>query len=205
MGKKLQKKWDLPSEQTAALVVLAAAFLLGGGLGCLFAALSSGSGAEELSRYLADYLELARGEELPRSLWPLLWGQLKYLLAAAVLGLTALGAAGLPVLFGIRGFFFSFPVSCFCLVFGGAGLIPAFVLFGLPALLWAPALFLTGMFGFCSARKQLHRLQGNGGGGLFPSFSWYRGGACLCLALAAAFLEFWVVPVLLRAAARVVL
>lgn len=203
MGKKLRKKWDLPSEWAAPLAVLAFSFLLGGGLGCLLAALSGGSGAEELSRYLVGYLTLAETEELPRGLWPLLWGQLKYLLAAAVLGLTALGVPGLPVLFGMRGFFFSFPVACFCRVFGGRGLFPAFVLFGLPALLWTPALFLVGVSGLRSAWRQLRRLQGAGGGGPPLPFGWYRIG--VCLGLAAGFLEFWVVPVLLRAAARVIL
>lgn len=205
MGTRLRKKWDLPLERRAALVVLASAFLLGGGAGCLLAALSDGAGAEELSVYLAGYLELAAEGELPRGLWPVLWGQMKYLLAAAVLGLTALGVAGLPVLFGVRGFFFAFPIGCFCRVFGGAGLFPAFLLFGLSALLWAPALFLTGTSSFFSARQLLCRALGEGGGGPFPPVRWYQLGACLCLTLAAGLLDLWVVPVLLRAAASVVL
>lgn len=200
MGAKLRKKWDLPLERRAALAVLAVAFLLGGGVACLFAALSGGAGAEELGAYLTGYLELAAEGGLPRTLWPVLWGQLKYLLAAFVLGLTALGVAGLPLLFGIRGFFFVFPVACFCRVFGGRGLFPAFFLSGLPALLWAPALFLMGTSGFFSAL--LRRRMGEGS----PSPTcWYQAGACVCLTLAAGLLEFRVVPVLLRAAARVVL
>ncbi len=205
MGTRLRKKWDLPLERRVALLVLAAAFLLGGGAGCLFAALSGGEGAAELETYLAGYLELAAEGTLPRGLWPVLWGQLKYFLAAAVLGLTALGAVGLPVLFGVRGFFLSFPVACFCRVFGGRGLFPAFLLFGLSALLWAPALFLTGTSGFFSARQLLRRVLGEGSGGPLPAIRWYETGACLCLTLAAGLLEYWVVPVLLRAAARVVL
>jgi len=206
MGVRIRKKWDLPSEQDGALVILAIAFLAGGGAGCLLAALSGGAGAEELSGYLAGYLGLALENELPRSLWPVLWGQLKYLLAALVLGLTALGVAGLPVLFGARGFFLSFPVACFCRVFGGRGLFPAFILFGLPALLWAPALFLEGTSGFLSARRLLSRSPGENRGGIPLSGAWLcRAGLCVGLALAAGLLEYWVVPVLLRGAARVVL
>ena len=198
----MRKKWDLPSEQSGALVVLAIAFLAGGGAGCLLAALCDGAGAEELSGYLSGYLALSLEGGLPRPLWPVLWGQAKYLLAALILGLTALGAAGLPVLFGVRGFFFSFPVSCFCRVFGGRGLFPAFLLFGLPALLWAPALFLTGVPGFLFARQQL----GENRGGLPLNGGWWcRAGVCVGLALAAGLLEYWVVPVLLRGAARVIL
>lgn len=202
---RTRKKWDLPSERRAALVVLAAAFLLGGGAACLFAAVSGGAGAEELGVYLAEYLELAAEGELPRKLWPVLWGQLKYLLAVLILGLTALGIAGLPLVFGIRGFFFVFPIACFCRVFGGRGLFPAFLLIGLPALLWAPALFLAGTSGVLSARKLFSRTKGEGGGNAPLSVCWYQAGVCACLILASGLLEFWVVPVLLRAAARVVL
>lgn len=202
----MSKKWDLLSEQNGALAVLAAAFLTGGAAGCLLAALSGGAGAEELSSYLADYLTLAQQGELKRSHWPVLWDQVKYLLAALILGLTALGLAGFPILFGVRGFFFSFPVACFCRVFGGRGLFPAFVLFGLPALLWAPALFMAGVPGFLSAQQLLRRALGEGRGGLpLNGAYWCRAGLCVGLALAAGLLECWVVPVLLRGIARVVL
>ena len=206
MGMRIRKKWDLPSEQFSALAVLAAAFLIGGLAGCFLAALSGGAGAEELGGYLAGYLALAQEDGLPRSLWPVLWGQARYLLAAVVLGLTGLGLAGVPILFGVRGFFFSFPVACFCRVFGGRGLFPAFILFGLPALLWAPALFMAGVPGFLSAQQLLRRSLGEGRGELPVNGAyWCRAGLCVGLALAAGTLEYWVVPVLLRAAAHVVL
>lgn len=205
MGMRI-KKWDLPSEQSGALAILAIAFLIGGVAGCLLAVLSSGAGAEELACYLADYLSLAREGDLPRGLWPILWGHTKYLLAALILGLTALGLAGLPILFGVRGFFFAFPVACFCRVFGGKGLLPAFVLFGLPALLWVPALFMAGVPGILSARQLLRRSFGEGRGGLpLNGALWGRAGLCVSLALAAGLLEYWVVPVLLRGLARVIL
>ena len=206
MGIRIRKEWDLPSEQYRALVVLAIAFLIGGVSGCILAALSGGAGAEELSRYLADYLTLIQGGQLSRSLWPVLWGQVKYLLAALLLGLTALGLAGFPILFGVRGFFLSFPVACFCRVFGERGLFPAFILFGLPALLWAPALFLIGVSGFLSAQQLLRRVLGEGRAGLpLNGAYWCRAGLCAGLALAAGLLEYWVVPVLLRETARVIL
>lgn len=202
----MRKKLDLPSEQGRALVVLSIAFLTGGLAGCVLAALSGGAGAEELSRYLVDYLTLTQGGQLSRGLWPVLWGQVKYLLAALLLSLTALGLAGFPILFGVRGFFLSFPVACFCRVFGARGLFPAFILFGLPALLWAPALFLTGVSGSLSAQQLLRRALGEGRGGLPLSGAyWCRAGLCAGLALAAGFLEYWVVPVLLRETAHVIL
>lgn len=206
MGMRIRKKWDLPSEQSVALAVLGAAFLLGSGVGCLLAALSGGAGGEELSAYLAGYLALAQEGELPRSLCLLLWGQMKYLLAALVLGLTALGMAGLPILFGLRGFFFVFPVACFFRVFGGRGLFPAFILFGLPALLWVPALFVIGVSGFLSAQQLLRRSMGESWGGVpLCGVRWYQAALCAGLSLGAGLLEYWVIPVLLRGAARVIL
>lgn len=203
---RIRKKWDLPSEQGGALVLLALAFLAGGAAGCVLAALSSGADVEELSAYLTGYLALARDGSLPRGLWAVLWGQVRYPLAAAVLSVTALGVVGLPVLFAVRGFFLSFPAACFCQVFGGRGLLPAFVLFGLPALLWAPALFLTGTPGLLSSRQLLSRFLGENRGGLpLNGGWWWRAGLCAGLVLAAGLLEYWVVPVLLRGAARVIL
>lgn len=206
MGMRIRKKWDLPSEQTAALAILAAAFLLGGIAGSVFVSVSSEAGAQELSGYLTGYLELAETEDLPRSLWQVLWGQLKFSLGALALGLTGLGVIGLPVLFGVRGFFFVFPVACFVRVFGGSGFFPAFLLLGLSALLWAPALFLIGVSGFLSAQRQLRRSMGEGRGEIPTGGAyWSRAGLCVGLSLAAGLLEFWVVPVLLRAGARIVL
>lgn len=206
MGKRIGKKWDLPSEQNGALAVLGIAFLLGGGAGCLFAALSSGAGAQELGEYLIDYLSLAGEAGLSRNLWALIWGHLKYLLAALLLSLTALGVVGLPILFGARGFFLSFSVACFCRVFGGRGLFPASILFGLSALLWAAALFLIGVTGLLSSWKLLRRSLGESREGIsLDGAYWCRTGLCVGLGIAAGLLEHWVVPVLLRAAARVVL
>lgn len=206
MGMKIGEKWDLPSGQNGALAVLGVAFLLGGGAGCLFAALSSGAGAQELSSYLSDYLSLADGAGLPRNLWPVLWGQVKYLLAVLALGMTALGVLGLPLLFGLRGFLFAFSVACFCRVFGGRGLFPAFVLFGLPALLWTAALFLMGVAGLLSSLKLLRRSLGESKDPVsLDGAYWCRAGLCLGLSAAAGLLEHCVVPVLLRAAAHVVL
>lgn len=206
MGMRIRRKWDWPSEQSNTLVVLSIAFLFGGLVGCILAALSGGTGVEELSLYLVDYLTMTQDGQLPRSLLPVLWGQVKYLLAALLLGLTALGLAGFPVLFTIRGFFLSFPVACFCRVFGNRGLFPAFLLFGLPALLWAPALFLMGTSGFSSSQQLFRRVLGESRGGLPLNGAYlFRAGLCVCLALASGLLEYWVVPVLLRETARVIL
>lgn len=206
MGKREREKWDLLSGQCSVLIMLGTLFLAGGVAGCLFAGFAGGEGAKELSQYLADYLSLARDGTAARTFWPTVWEQLRYLVVVVVLGSTVLGVVGIPLLFCVRGFFFSFSVSCFCRVFGSAGLIPALVLFGLPALLWGPALFLAGFQGLSSSQRLLRRGSGEGRCSVLFSPSY-----CLCVGLCGAMIlacagaEYFVIPVLLRAAARVVL
>ena len=65
MGSKLRKKWDLPLERRSALAILAVSFLMGGGGGCLFIALSGDGGIDELCAYLTGYLELRRRISFP--------------------------------------------------------------------------------------------------------------------------------------------
>ena len=117
MGVRIRKKWDLLSEQSVALAVLSTAFLLGGGLGCLFTALAGEDGRAELGSYLTRYLSLAREGQLPRELWPLLWGQLKYALLALVLSLTALGVVPYPLSFQLLGTFFFLTSSLVSLLY----------------------------------------------------------------------------------------
>ena len=207
MGKRVRKKWTLLWGQGASVLVLGAAFFLGGIAGGVFAGLAQGEGALELGNYLSDYLTLAAEGTVLRSFWPILWEQMRYFLAIVVLGLTAVGAVGLPVLFGVRGFFFSFSVGCFLRVFGGAGLLPALVLFGLPALLWAPGFFLTGTQSLSNARCLLRRGLREGRSELPASqmVYWGRTGLCCVLFVVCSALVYVVVPVLLKTAAYMVL
>ncbi len=200
MGKRIGKKWDL--QGNGALWALCLCFLLGGAAGCLFAGAAGGESARVLSGYLTGYLTLAREGTVPRSLLALLWARLRELLAVAALGVTVVGVAGLPALFAARGFLFAFSVGCFCRVFGGPGLFPAFCLFGLPALLWAPALFLVGSQGLSWGVSALGRGEARGlAGGVF----WIRAAVGLILAVLCVMLEYLTVPTLLKAASHVAL
>ena len=207
MGKRERKKWTFLDGQRASLAVLGGLFLLGGVAGGMFAGLADGDGARALGEYLGGYLASAAGGTVQRGLLPVLWEQLRYLLAALILGVTALGVVGLPLLFVIRGFFFSFSVGCCFRVFGAVGLLPALVLFGIPALVWAPGFFLAGVQGLSNARCLLRRGLGDGRPELPAGQSayWVRAGFCCVLFVICGGLEYLVVPVLLRAAARVVL
>lgn len=188
------------------LAVLSACFLLGGALGAAFGGLMSEDSAQELAGYLGAYLALAEEGGVQAEFWPLAWEQFRLLLAVILFGLTALGVVGIPILFGVRGFLFAFSVSGLCRVFGAAGLGPGLCLFGLPAFLWAPVLFLAGSQCLNGAWVLLRRLLLDSREPLpFTSAYWGRlglWGAALTLCV---MLEYLAAPVLLAAAARLVL
>ena len=86
------------------LAALSACFLLGGALGAVFGGLMSETSAQELADYLSTYFTLAREGGVTVEFWSVAWEQFRLLIAVILLGLTALGAAGIPLLFGVRGF-----------------------------------------------------------------------------------------------------
>ena len=128
------------------------------------------------------------------------------MIGLCILGVTALGVAGIPVLFLARGFLFSFSVAAFCRIFGPVGLASAFFLFGLPALLWAPVLFLAGCQCLEGAYALLCRVLGDGraplpqGSAYWGKLALYGLGLVVCVTL-----ECMAAPVLLKAAAQFVL
>lgn len=144
-----------------SVLLVAGCFLTGGVFGCLFAAFASGESVEELGRYLADYLALIEADRVTWSAVSVIWNHGRWLLGCIIFGLSGLGVIVLPVLFGMRGFLLAFGVSCFVRIFGGTGLIPATILFGIPAVLWLPALFLTGSHCLKGSARALRRSAGD--------------------------------------------
>ena len=187
------------------LAALSACFLLGGALGAVFGGLMSETSAQELADYLSTYFTLAREGGVTVEFWSVAWEQFRLLIAVILLGLTALGAAGIPLLFGVRGFLLAFSVSGLCRVFGAAGLVPALFLFGLPAFFWAPILFLTGGQCLNGAWVLLRRLLLESWEPLpFTSAYWGRLGLWAAAMMVCVMLEYLAAPVLLSAAAKLV-
>ena len=195
MEKQVRQGWDVPPEQSGAVLALSLAFLVGGLLGLLFVGLADGGGARELEHYLRDYLRLVQEGRQSGLFWAALRDRWGALIPVLLLGLTPLGLLGIPAVLGYRGFQLAFSAACFCRVFGGAGLLPAFVLFGIPALIWCPVLFLAGSRAFCRAG----RAEGDRG----DPRRWVSVCVFFSLMLLCAVLEHTAVPVLLREAARV--
>lgn len=205
MNRRDAVQWGPALRQLGPLTALGCTFMLGGVLGSLLASLIAGAAAENLQSFLLDYLSAGQAGEIKVQFWPMLWEQGRFFLGICILGMTALGVVGIPVLFFVRGFLFSFSVAAFVRIFGPIGLAPALFLFGLPAFLWAPVLFLAGTQCLEGAYALLCRVLGDGRVPL-PQNSIYWGrlavyglGLFLCVVL-----ECMAAPLLLRAAAQFV-
>ena len=192
MGKRTMINADLPLAQFRVQFLLSAFFVFGGLIGVLFLRFLAPAEGASLCGYLSDYLKLVGHGGSYGSWWSFLWEGLRLYLAILIFGFAVWGMVGLPVLFLERGFFLAFGSACFWRVYGVRGLIPSFVLFGIPALLWAPVLFLMGTSGLIRAQNLLH------GTSVRDSFFLRRSLACLCLVFAWILAECFVVPVLLR-------
>jgi hypothetical protein len=144
---------DVPSSgMIPALIVLTAAFLLGGLVGCGLAASVTGGGNDTLAAYIKNYIAAAQaGITQPPELLPLVWEVARWPLLTLLLGFTALGVVGIPVLFAVRGFLFSFAVASFIRMFGAAGGALAFLVFGFTGLLAVPVLFVLGVQGLMAS------------------------------------------------------
>lgn len=200
MGKREVKYWNLPVIRTGVFIVLSGAFLIGGVAGCLFARLADGTGADELGSYLTEYLRILQAEEIELSFWSVLWLHGQYFLAAVLLGLTAIGAVGFPLLFGIKGFLFAFSIAGCYRAFGVFGLGIAAALFGIPAILWLPGLFLLGVQGCVSSLTLARRGNLDTGSPLFYNMiDWKQAAYAVIFLLAGAVMEYCVVPMAFRA------
>lgn len=138
------------------LLVLGACFLAGGLLGFFFSGLSGND--PELQDYLRRYFQMAgQGSVLEPSLWSSVWDLVRWPLAAFLLGCTALGGIGIPILLAVRGFLISFAAAVFGRLFGLPGVAVSLASFGVTALVTIPVLFVTASDAF---RQSLSRLSG---------------------------------------------
>jgi len=185
------------SSHTVCVLLLGGLFLIGGLGGCVVAGNVHGQGGEALRTYLEAYLSLAREGDVPVSFGQVVWEQARYMVLVFLMGFTAVGVIGVPVLFALRGFGFAFSVACFCRMFGAMGLIPALCLFGFPAIVWVPALFVMGTQSVLCAYQLLCRYTGGAGGG--QRRDWGVCALCAGAAAACAALEYFVLPVLIGA------
>lgn len=138
------------------LAILAVCFGLGALGGFLFSALSGDS--VELMDYLQQYFQSAgQGGGLEPSLAATVWDLVRWPLAAFLLGLVPLGAVGVPLLMGGRGFLLAFAAATFARLFHLPGVAAALAVFGVTLLVAVPVLFVVAADAF---RQSLSRLPG---------------------------------------------
>ena len=190
--------WSPTIEGTPALIVTAIFFAFGGLLGGLGSVWSAGSGMDAMSGYLEEFLATAqRGALREPAFWVLVWRAIRWPLAAFLLGFTALGVFGLPVLAAVRSFFLSFSVAAFAQAYGGRGLMTAFLLLGIPALVYVPAFFLLTVQSFSAACSLAGRTAGQGRRELpYHRDYFFRCGLCGAAVCLGVFLEQYLVPAL---------
>lgn len=144
--------WDGPTQ----LIVLGLCFAAGT-LGGFFFSCWGGSNPE-LSDYLRQYFQMiGREEAVVPPLWSSIWDLTRWLFGAFLLGSTALGAVGIPLLMGVRGFLLSYSAATFARLFGLPGMAVSVASFGLAALVAVPVLFVVASDAF---RQSLGRLSG---------------------------------------------
>ncbi len=185
----------------APLLLLAGFFAAGLILGQVLCGRIPESTAEELTRYLKNYLELGQGkarslQALPSAL--LLY--FRYPLLAFLLGFASIGILLLPLLSALYGFFLSFSVCCFVSVFGPKGVFLAAAVLGIRCLASLPCYFFLAVPAFVSSASLAVLAFGSGrraepvrrGG------SWRRLLAVCAVLLAGAAAELVLTPALLR-------
>ena len=199
-----RKKWNvgLFSGEAAALALLSVCFLLGSVVGCFITGVMDTDSGTALQEYVQEYMSYQTEQTVRPAFFSLAWNTFRLPLLTFLMGFTTLGIFGLPVLFSIKGFLLSFAVSSFYRLFGSAGEIPAFFLFGLSAMIWLPVLFHLGVQGMLASYGLLRRAAGEGRYPLGYNYRYLvRSGLCAAALAMSVALEYLVVPVLVHAIA----
>lgn len=177
-----------PTINTAAF----AAGALGGFLLCWWL-LNTGHLAAE--RMLEGYTLALDAQAGTVGFWEVLWDVGRWPLLVWVLGATALGRWMVPLVFAARGFFLSFAVAGLSMAAQG-GVLLAFCLFGLGALISLPVLFLLGSQSWTMAGQIRGRLFATLRD--YPVEYWFRSLIALGGVLICALVEYWWLPAVLR-------
>lgn len=179
--------------------LLTACFLLGSAGGCLFAGMLTEDSALQIGTYLSDYLALAGEGGIEQDFVSLLWHHVKWVPVCLMLSMTRLGVVMIPMIFLVRGFGLSYAVGCFFRFIPDIGLFMGLCFFGLPALLWCPALMLLGSISLNKSRQRIRMGRGELGG-LFPGKVSCRKAMALTLVLLllCALTEYLLIPRLIE-------
>lgn len=125
MGKRLGKPVGLCSGQGLCLMVLCAAFLLGGVAGCLFSGAAGQATVAELTQYLTDYLTAAQSGTAARcGFWSAALALCPPVVRRGHHGADGPGRGGDPGAVLCRGFLLAFSTAAFTGYSAGRGCGP---------------------------------------------------------------------------------
>lgn len=205
MKKKRRFAEEIPREHSTALIAVSVAFLLGGIVGFAIARQAIGGETDALLRFIQSYWDAARLENVAQpAVGTLVWKAVRFPLLTFILGFTALGIAGIPILFFVRGFLFSFSVACFVSLFGAVGGLLSFLLLGLSGMAAVPPLFVLGTQGMVASRTLLRRYFGaRRDGPVYTRTYFLRCGVCAVVLAVCILFDYFAVPVLIRAMASI--
>ncbi|MCC8123731.1 MAG: hypothetical protein LIO58_09345 [Oscillospiraceae bacterium] len=185
------------------LAVLSFCFLAGGLIGVIVAAKAGGDGGASLSAYLTGFMQAAGdGEMKSPPILSSLWELFRWPLLGCLLGFTAIGLIGIPVLFAARGFYLAFSIACFVRVFGQTGDLIAFLMFGITGLISVPVLFVLGTQSLHASMALAGRMVRSERGAVhYDKAYWMRCIFCVFALCVCFLLEYLAVPAMLAGAA----
>lgn len=197
------KRLPQGSGEQSALLLLSVAFVLGGLFAFFLASSVSGSGSEALSAYITDFLGALRDDALQKpGLWATLWSVFRWPLLVVIFSLGRFGLFGIPAVFFLRGFLFSFCISTFAQTLGRQGLLFALMLLGVESLLSIPVLFVLGTQGLFGATRAKRCRQGAKQATGIERRMLLCGALCLAVLLFCTLWELVFLPLLLSGAAK---
>ena len=179
--------------ELAALLIAAAFFLSGAVAGAIAGGngVNGGSGLfeSEGSIYGADTYA------------GLLFSCSRYHLAALLFSTSLLGVVLIPALLAVRGFALACSAAWLCSAYPGEGEALALIVLGLPGVLTVPALFVTAEWGGRFSASLLASFLKRRPPAPRPGRKENRCLAVVLMLFAAAAVEYWLVPALVRLAA----
>lgn len=153
LAKRLEKGPFLQGWGAVFLLCLSYACGIAGGFFMALLGDVSAAFSEYLKQYLLTYGS-GGGELSPVAL---IWDCVRWPLLTFILGLSPVGIIGIPAVLISRGFLLSYAVTVFSRLFSLNGVFTALILFGVPAFLVVPVMFVIGS---CSFRVLLQRRSG---------------------------------------------
>ena len=196
-----QKDQVVRGQVQTSFLIVSVVFFLGGLIGILVVNLASGGGEEALFQYIQGFLSAVEEQRIQGpGFFLAAWSVLRWPLFAILLSFSVVGVVGIPLLFFVRGFLFSFCVAAFIRAMGYSGALVCLLLIGVESLLTISVLFILGVQGmvFAAKSKEKGRLR-EGKSHYFSGSSTFLLPNLMCslVLLVATIWEAAVVPVLL--------